>query len=298
MPNLVDYSQTIVAASLAFSADFQKGQPVKKMEDVARHVVLNMLQSYNKHYRKYGEVILCADGNKNWRRGVFPQYKAMRAVGKEESGTDWSNLFAIGSQLLEEIRETFPFRVVREPTAEGDDVIAVLVDYFAENELIQEGLEESPQKCFVISSDGDFKQLYRKHKHFAQFNQIQKKLVAKPDKTFILEKVLVGDKGDGVPNVRMGDTTFIDGTRQKPISEKMKQAFYDNPTGSHLTEEEQRNLHRNRLLIDFEYIPSDVADKILNIYKASTFVRDKNAVFNYFTKHRCRQLTEHLDSFF
>jgi len=297
MPNLVDYSQTIVAASLAFSADFQKGQPVKKMEDVARHVVLNMLQSYNKQYKKYGELLLCADGNKNWRRGVFPQYKAMRAVGKEESGTDWSSLFSIGYQILDEIRETFPFRVIQEPTAEGDDVIAVLVKYFQDNEMIQEGLEESPQKCFVISSDGDFKQLY-KYRNYAQFNQIQKKIVAKPDKTFIMEKVLVGDKGDGVPNIRSCDTTFIDGTRQKPVSEKMKQAFYDNPSGSHLTSEEQRNLHRNRVLIDFDYIPLDVTERILSKYKASTCLRDKNAVFEYFTKHRMRQLTDHLNSFF
>ena len=295
---VVDYSQILISNCLAHGADFNKGCDAKKMEQIARHTILTTLLSYRQQFgKKYGSMIIAADGKRNWRKDVFPHYKHRRKGTREDSPTDWQAIFTIGAQIREEIQELFPFRVVREDTAEADDVIAVLCKYTQENELLQEGLEETPQKFLAISTDGDFKQLF-KYPNYAQWSPMMRKAVARPERTFLLEKLLTGDSGDGVPNVRSVDRTFVDSIRQKPITAKMKEAFFKDPSGAGLLQEELRNLHRNRTLIDFEYIPQEVQTKILNTYKSAPTPTDQNAAFEYFVRHRCRQLASDVQEFF
>ena len=295
---VVDFSQILISNCMAHGADFEKGRDAIKMESIARHTILTTLLSYKRQFgKKYGDIIIAVDGGRNWRKDVFPHYKHRRKGTREESSTDWQAIFSIGTAIRTEISELFPFKVVREDTAEADDVIAVLCKYTQENELLQEGLEETPQKYLAISSDGDFKQLF-KYSNYAQWSPIQRKVVVRPEKTFLLEKLLTGDAGDGVPNVRSGDRAFVDSIRQKPVSAKMKEAFFADPSGAGLLQEELRNLHRNRTLIDFEYIPQGVQDKILNTYHTVIPASDQNAVFEYFVKNRCRQLASDVQEFF
>ena len=295
---VVDFSQILISNCMAHGADFEKGRDAIKMESIARHTILTTLLSYKRQFgKKYGDIIIAVDGGRNWRKDVFPHYKHRRKGTREESSTDWQAIFSIGTTIRTEISELFPFKVVREDTAEADDVIAVLCKYTQENELLQEGLEETPQKYLAISSDGDFKQLF-KYSNYAQWSPIQRKVVVRPEKTFLLEKLLTGDAGDGVPNVRSGDRAFVDSIRQKPVSAKMKEAFFADPSGAGLLQEELRNLHRNRTLIDFEYIPQGVQDKILNTYRTVIPASDQNAVFEYFVKNRCRQLASDVQEFF
>ena len=295
---VVDYSQVLISNCLAHGADFDKGRDAAKMEQIARHTILTTLLSYKQQFgKKYGSMVIAVDGKQNWRRDVFPHYKFKRKGNREESSTDWQAIFSIGAQIREELQALFPFKVVREETAEADDVIAVLCKYTQDNELHQDGLEETPQKFLAISTDGDFKQLY-KYPNYAQWSPMLRKAVARPERTFLLEKLLTGDSGDGVPNVRSSDRAFVDGIRQKPITAKMKEAFFKDPSGAGLLQEELRNLHRNRTLIDFEYIPEEVSGKILNTYQTAEPASDQNAVFEYFVRNRCRQLASDVQEFF
>ena len=295
---VVDYSQILISNCLAHGADFDKGRDAAKMEQIARHTILTTLLSYKQQFgKKYGQMVIAVDGKRNWRRDVFPHYKFKRKGNREESSTDWQAIFSIGAQIREELQALFPFKVVREETAEADDVIAVLCKYTQDNELHQDGLEETPQKFLAISTDGDFKQLY-KYANYAQWSPMLRKAVARPERTFLLEKLLTGDSGDGVPNVRSSDRAFVDGIRQKPITAKMKEAFFKDPSGAGLLQEELRNLHRNRTLIDFEYIPAEVQDKIVTTYKTQQVADDQNAVFEYFVRNRCRQLASDVQEFF
>jgi len=116
----------------------------------------------------------------------------------------------------------------------------------------------------------------------------------------LLEKVLRGDSGDGIPNVRSADDHFMDENsgRQKPVSAKMLEAFLANPDGSTLTAEERVNLERNKRLIDFTYIPVEVKNKIVDAYVNAKPKGTQNDVFNYFIKHRCRALMQDIAGFF
>ena len=294
MAILIDYSQVVIASCLAFGSDMDKGKDTKKAIDIIRHATLSTLLKYKTDYgSKYGDIILCADGGKNWRRDYFPFYKAARKGKREESKTDWKTIFTFASELLEELRTIFPYRAIRVDEAEGDDIVAVLTKYLSENDVVQEGLIETAAPILIVSSDGDFKQLH-KFKNVRQWNPLMKKFVSKPEPDFLLEKVIKGDAGDGVPNVLSNDDIFMVEGRQKPVTAKVMDRF-KNQTG--LSDVDQRNFQRNRTLIDFDYIPNEVQGKILSVYHEQQPKRDLNAIMNYLMEHRCRLLLNDLQAF-
>ena len=286
---VVDYSQILISNCLAHGADFNKGCDAGKMEQIARHTILTTLLSYKQQFgKKYGSMVIAADGKLNWRKDVFPHYKHRRKGTREDSPTDWQAIFTIGAQIREEIQELFPFRVVREDTAEADDVIAVLCKYTQENELLQEGLEETPQKFLAISTDGDFKQLY-KYANYAQWSPMMRKAVARPERTFLLEKLIRGDRGDNIPSVLCPDDFFCtDYGRAAPITKKVLDKFMNNL--SECSEIERARFDRNRTLIDFECIPKGISEKILHTYLTTTPANDKNAIFEYCIKNKLKNI--------
>jgi hypothetical protein len=294
MAILIDYSQLVIASCLAFGSDMDKGKDTKKAIDIIRHATLSSLLKYKTDYSaKYGEVILCADGGKNWRRDYFPYYKASRKGSREKSNTDWNTIFSFASELLGELRTIFPYRAIKVDEAEGDDIVAVLTKYLTENDTVQQGLVSDPAPILIVSSDGDFKQLH-KFKNVRQWNPLMKKFVAKPEPDFLLEKVIKGDAGDGVPNVLSPDNIFTVEGRQKPVTAKVMDRF---KSQNGLSDVEQRNFQRNRTLIDFDYIPNEVQEKILSVYNEQQPKRDLNAIMNYLMEHRCRLLLNDLQAF-
>lgn len=299
---LIDYSQLIIAGALTFTTDFDKGKNAEKQIDILRHTVLNTLLGDKRKYGKeYGEFVIAVDGRNYWRREVFAPYKAHRKKNREESKTDWSAIFGIADQLRQEFKEVFPYRFVEYDRAEADDIIAVLTKYTQTDELVVDGLfEDEPQRVLIKSSDGDFGQLHR-WDNVRQWNPMQKKFVKKYGQNDLLEKLLTGDTGDGIPNIRSTDTQLIEGIRQPPITAKIKadaiEQFTKNGTIDFGNEFMNRNFQRNRMLIDFDYIPKDIYTTIVNNYKAAVPVHDKSKIFNYFVKHRCKQLIEHIQDF-
>ena len=291
---LVDYSQLIIASCLAFPDDFKKGGDVAKMQQIIRHTTLQTLLSYKQKFgSKYGDIVLCGDGRNYWRKAVFPYYKAHRKAAREESGTDWKALFDFAREFSSELREVFPWKFVTVDDAESDDVVATLVEFANENLCISSGLVEEAPPILIISSDGDLKQLH-KHKNIKQYNPIMKKMVDKPEPDFLFEKIVRGDSGDGIPNSLSADDFLVNGEgRAKAITAKVKERFR---TGQ-INEVEQRNFERNRMLIDFDYIPADLKQRIVNTYLENESVKDLNKVMNYLMANRMRMLLDRVQDF-
>jgi hypothetical protein len=294
MTVLIDYTQVVVAGALAFGPDFDKGKDTEKAVNILRHAVLTTLLNYKEKFTSdYGNLVICADGSNNWRKTYFPYYKINRKKGREESTTDWSLIFEFASRFLSDLTEVFPFKVIRHDRAEGDDVIGVLTKYITEHECEQEGLFQSAPKILVISSDGDYKQLH-KYKNVRQWNPIMKKYVEKPEPDFLFEKCIKGDSGDGVPNALSPDDWFVNGEgRAKPITKKVIDRF----KSGDINEQEKRNFERNKVLVDFDCIPIDIQQEIIELYNQSTPVNDLNLVMNYLIKNRMRILLESLQQF-
>ena len=256
-------------------------------EDFIRHLVLNSIRSYrNKYKNKYGEIVICTDFHSSWRKEIFPFYKAHRKVERDkqkvEKGMDWSALFETINKIIVEIDTFFPYKVIRVEHAEGDDVIAVLSRTFKE-------------KSLIVSSDKDFSQLY-KYKWIRQFSPMKQKMLNGIDPIMYLkEHIIRGDKGDGIPNILSEDDCIVSGVRQKSISKKkiinwLVQDPHD------FNDEMKRGWIRNKILIDFDLIPKNIASAILEQYNEEKKYQ-QGQLINYFIKNRLKYLMENMGDF-
>ena len=79
---LVDLNQVLLSGLMAQISN-QKG--IKLDEGLVRHLILNILRMHIRNFRReYGEVVLCCDNRKYWRKEYFPSNKIRRIVSKED----------------------------------------------------------------------------------------------------------------------------------------------------------------------------------------------------------------------
>ena len=295
---LVDYSQVALAAILTFQRELKGTE--SEVKNLIRHVTLSTIKSYKKKYGKdYGEMVICCDGRKYWRKEYFEYYKAGRKKSRENSDLDWKLIFDTLSEMREDLTNYFPYRVIHVDRAEADDVIAVMTKYCQDNLLIQEGLVEEPQKILILSSDKDFKQL-QLYPTVKQWSPMQKKYITATKqeiKDFMVEHIVKGDSGDGVPNIFSKDDVFVSGERQKVCSAKRLAEFIENGEAACRNDEEKRNYARNQTLVDFFFIPEDVSKDIIETYLSSKPNNDKMKIMNYLMENRCRLLLDEIEDF-
>ena len=277
MAQLVDFSQIFIGSYMTAS----KFTSVDM--DVIRPAVLNVLRLYRtKFVSEFGELILCCDSRKSWRKEIFPNYKASRKKTRSAAPVDWENLYECLNLLKEELVEWFPYQVLEVEKAEADDIIAVLV-----------GLAN--ERTLILSSDKDFVQLH--HFNVRQYSPMQKKFVEGDSKWSLHEKLIKGDVGDGVPNIMSDDNVFIDeGRRQKPITKKKVDAWYDLDPDMYCDAEMLRNYNRNKQLIDLSEVPESIRINITEQFE-TTAVGDRKRLLTYFINHRLKNLTENLTEF-
>ena len=277
MAQLVDFSQIVIGSYMTASkyADVDM--------DVLRPPVLNSLRIYRtKFIEEYGELILCCDDRKTWRKEMFPNYKASRKKSRQVSGIDWQNLYDCLNQLKDELRYWFPYKLIQIEKAEADDIIATLVGLISERTLI-------------LSSDKDFVQL--QGFNVRQYSPMQKKYVDGNAKWSLHEKIVRGDVGDGIPNIMSDDNVFVDeGRRQKPITAKKVDAWYDLDPNMYCDSEMLRNYNRNKQLVDLDEIPESIRINISKQFE-SIKVGDRRRLLTYFINHRLKNLTENLSEF-
>ena len=107
------------------------------------------------------------------------------------------------------------------------------------------------------------------------------------------EHILTGDKSDGVPNILSNDDCLDLGIRQTPLRKPIKDKYLRITIES--DDKYYRNYLRNQTLIDLEFIPQNIEDKILNEYENTIPVKGK--VFDYLRVHRLNELLNHVEDF-
>ena len=277
MAQLVDFSQIFIGSYMTAS----KFTSVDM--DVIRPAVLNVLRLYRtKFVSEFGELILCCDSRKSWRKEIFPNYKASRKKTRSAAPIDWENLYDCLNKLKEELTEWFPYQVLEVEKAEADDIIAVLV-----------GLAN--ERTLILSSDKDFIQLHQFN--VRQYSPMQKKFVEGDSKWSLHEKLIKGDVGDGVPNIMSDDNVFIDeGRRQKPITKKKVDAWFELDPDMYCDAEMLRNYNRNKMLVDLGEVPESIRINITEQFETPA-VGDRKRLLTYFINHRLKNLTENLTEF-
>ena len=272
----------IAVANLMMNLKMNNSKTVD--ESMVRHMILNSIRMYRKeHHDEYGEVVLTWDSKHSWRRDYYPEYKAGRRKGREESDLNWDDIFGTLNKIRNEIKENFPYKYLEIFGAEADDIIGFLCE------------ENRDEKILIISGDKDFIQL-QKYPNVTQWSPITKKQVNGFDPTIYLkEHILKGDTSDGVPNVLSPDNTFTDGLRQRPLSRKKIQSWLVGG-GSDWNDEVKRNFQRNLTLIDLSKTPEELKNQIRLEYDNASH-GDRSKLLNYFMIYKLRELTDNIGDF-
>ena len=99
-----------------------------------------------------------------------------------------------------------------------------------------------------------------------------------------------------MPNFLSDDDTFVTNKRQKPVTVKKLDKWYGKDLNEFCDEKMLRGYHRNRQLVDLDYIPEDIEKKAidqLDNYK----MNDRSKLFNYFVKMRLKGLMDVIQEF-
>ena len=269
----------IAVANLMMNLKMNNSKTVD--ESMVRHMILNSIRMYRKeHHDEYGEVVLTWDSKHSWRRDYYPEYKAGRRKGREESDLNWDDIFGTLNKIRNEIKENFPYKYMYVENCEADDIIAILTKHATEDVMI-------------VSGDKDFQQL-QKYDYVRQWSpNLNKEVNCEDADMFLQEHILKGDKSDGIPNILSNDDCLDLGIRQtplrKPVLEKYLRISIEND------DKYYRNYLRNQTLIDFEMIPQKIEDAILSEYQDVEPVKGK--VFDYLRHHRLNQLMDSIGDF-
>ena len=276
---LVDFNQVCISNIMQ---DIKSNSDIE--EDLVRHMILSSLLMYKQKFsQQYGELTICCDSPKSWRKEVFPFYKANRKNYRESSDFDWKKIFLILNKIRNELRESFPYRVIEVEGAEADDIIA----NFAVN---------AKQPLLILSSDKDFIQL-QTNPNVKQFSIIQKKYLNGVDPTnYLKQHIIKGDRGDGIPNILSDDDTFVSQKRQSKIVTARLNSWINMEPNEFCNDRMYRNYCRNEQLVDLNKTPSDIIDKIVDLYQ-NYKDNGRSKLFNYFVKHKLKNLMEHIQEF-
>jgi len=233
---------------------------------------------------KIDHVIFCLEG-KSWRKSIYPQYKAHRAVAqqaateaeKEENVLFWETYDVFTTFL----REKTNCSVLRHPEAEADDVIARFIKLHPDDEHV------------IVSTDGDYTQLISDN--VTQYNGVTNetirldgywkdngKQVLNKDKTpkllegtpdyLLFKKIIRGDSGDNVfsawPGVREKGTKNSVGIMEA-YEDRNAQGYKWNTFMLSRWVDHNEVEHRvkdryelNKTLIDLNAQPQDIKDKV------------------------------------
>lgn len=282
---LLDLNQVCISNLMAQLGNYTN---TKVEEDLLRHMVFNSIRSLkNKFASEYGELVICCDDKKVWRKDVFPFYKANRKKARQESDIDWNHIFTTLNKIKEELKEFFPYRVIQVEGAEADDVIGTLV--VKHGQLLNTG-----EKILILSGDKDFVQL-QVFGNVSQFDPVRKKVIKSEDPiAFTRELILRGDRGDGIPNILSPDDSLVLNTRQKPI--RIDRFIGMSNPRKELSGELLRNWIRNEELIDLTFIPQDIQDSIIEQYDLQSN-KTKEKLFDYFVSKKLKVQLEHFNEF-
>lgn len=213
--------------------------------------VFNILD-YNEGYEL--DILFAKDGYKLWRREqLFQEYKSHRKKTRDASKIDFKSVFKIFDRVWEELKQILPYRFITLDSIEVDDVIyqTIMSEY------------DKYDRLQIVSRDGDMKQILR-HKKVEIYDPKICKFVENIDSEYdLFEKIIHGDKSDGIPNFYTDSIT----ERQKPIFTKdIKKWYVDKNSFKEFLKTQPKEVSkrfiRNKKLIDMRDIPKNILKTI------------------------------------
>jgi 5'-3' exonuclease, N-terminal resolvase-like domain/T4 RNase H, C terminal len=292
MTILIDFNAVLIAT--VASATKELGSSV----DLAaiKGYFFNDILSIKKKFSEYGQVVICCDSKETWRKDNFKYYKATRSEMKASAPFDWKLVHDALNEIISDIREFFPYKVVKVDKAEADDIIAVIAKSL---NGYSDGLCSKTEQILIISSDGDFKQLQIIPTVKQYSTAMGKFIVENHPEEFLYKKILTGDNGDAVPNILSSDDAIVMKIRQKPITEARvnKWKTHHLETGELHPDLDVTKYNRNKMLVDLLHeIPDNLEKEIVKTYEEAK-PASKIKTSSYFIKNKMKLLYDDLSLF-
>ena len=277
---LVDTANTFFRARHVSS----RGTDLDTKISLAFHILFNSLKKANTMFSG-SHVVFCLEG-RSWRKDFYEPYKKNRAVAIDKKSVNEKEEDVIWWEAFDDfctyVKENTNCSVLREPTSEADDLIALWTQVHPND------------KHVIISSDSDFYQLI--NPNVSLYNGVANQIVTvngfydekdkpvidkktgltkmPPDPQWMLfEKCIRGDSSDNVfsayPKVRKSklEEAFKDRSNQGFMwNNLMLQRWTDHNGVEHRVKE---CYERNQKLIDLTQQPEEIKTKIYKeIYDA------------------------------
>lgn len=261
--------------------------------EMIRHLVLDTLRfNVVKFKGEYPEIVIAFDDRNYWRRQKAWYYKKRRQIEHEESEWDWDRLNNFLNPVFEEIRQNMPYLGLKVEFAEADDIIAVVT-----KKAVGEG-----RRVLVVSADSDFTQL-QKYNGVRQWSPTQKKWVTPKygsPRNDLRYKNIKGDKKDSIACIKIRNdyiVTKVEGERAPAVKSSELEAWLeaDDPT-TLMTPEWAARYKENEELRDFEFIPKDIENSIIEAYN-TTKSGSKAKMERYFMDNKLSRMFEKLSDF-
>lgn len=192
----------------------------------------------------------------SFRKTLYPEYKAHRALVKRQFQLQPIKDYIVDVIFKElDVEHEHGYHLVKVEGAEGDDVIATTIMHLRDNYV----------GMVLIASDHDFLQIDGL-REFDLFGKEAKRdlggeIVSAKD--YLVGKILMGDRSDNIQQVflRCGPKTALKWTKDKDALKK--------------TLKEDHSLAAryllNKKMIDFNSIPQELSDKILESVNAALY---------------------------
>ena len=261
--------------------------------EMIRHLVLDTLRfNVVKFKGEYPEIVIAFDDRNYWRRQKAWYYKKRRQIEHEESEWDWDRLNNFLNPVFEEIRQNMPYLGLKVEFAEADDIIAVIT-----KKAVGEG-----RRVLVVSADSDFTQL-QKYNGVRQWSPPQKKWVTPKygsPRNDLRYKNIKGDKKDSIACIKIRNdyiVTKVEGERAPAVRSSELEAWLeaDDPT-TLMTPEWAARYKENEELRDFEFIPKDIENSIIEAYNTPKS-GSKAKMERYFMDNKLSRMFEKLSDF-
>lgn len=298
---IVDLSQLCHAGAHVLRDEIlQNRDEPQEIANILRHGILSQFRQIRGRFAEFGKELIVACDSKvgYWRHDIFPYYKANRKK-KEDDPMPWEHITPFFHSIRDDIREYFPYKVIEIPKLEADDVIAILVEDVANQNIIEVGLEEEAEPVLIYGGDKDSKQLH-KHKNVRQFAPIPQKFVTldEPARKYLKRLIIEGDRGDGICNIFSPNDSLVTKVRQKPATAKKVDALLEAKDMLAACEDDtqRKRLIENTKLISFDCIPKHFRQKVVDAYQAKP-KGTKLTAMKYLMAHDCKLLVNEVDKF-
>ena len=277
---LVDFNGLAIGSIMG---QLSRGEELS--ENLVKHIIINNLRVYRNKYKEadYGKMVIACDSY-SWRKDVFPEYKAARKANRATDKHDWPMIFDLIEDTLNDLRENFPYAVIKIDSAEADDIIGALTVHKA---------DFGGEDVVIISADKDFIQL-QQYGHVEQWSPMFNKMIKEDNpRRYLFEHLLKGDSGDGVPNANSHDDVFTTGSRQTPMTQKAIDKYWDNRDDLEMIMKPNvfRNFMRNVQMIDLTNTPDGIREAAINTYENYKYPPRTN-ILTYLIEHRMKMLID------